>query len=167
VQYFNRKSSLNVEKIEIQANENILLANGSTLDSNNNTAALSIHFTTLIELKQPIVISFKLKQLQNGVYVKSFMNLDFELCGFYKSTGSNPVFKSVYSYARQFGIIPMRCPIKRGYYYLKDFVPRNSQFPDVLASNKYWFDVGVTNGPSTNLTAVMNFSLFMSIEKCV
>jgi Protein of unknown function (DUF1091) len=155
-----------VDKIEIQANERVIQANGTTLGPDNNTAALSVHFKTLVELKQPISIKFKLKQLTNGAYVKSFMDLDFELCGFYKSTGSNPVFKTLYSYAKKFGIIPTKCPVKKGYYYIKDFVPTSSQFPDLLPSNKYWFDVGVTTGLASNLTPVMNFSLFMSFEKC-
>jgi Protein of unknown function (DUF1091) len=166
-QYFSRKSSVNVDKIIIQANENVIQANGSTVGPDNNTTAVSIHFRTLIELKRPIFIRFNLKQMMNGAYVKSFLDMDFELCGFYKSTGMIPVFKTVYSYARQFGIIPMKCPIKRGYYYIKNFVVTSTQFPDVLPSNKYWFDVSVTNGPSSNLTSVMNFSLYISFEKYV
>jgi hypothetical protein len=67
----------------------------------------------LIDLEQPVIVRVTLNHFANGLYVKSFLNIEIDVCVFLKTTSGNPVFKRIYAETRQFGILPSKCPVKK------------------------------------------------------
>jgi hypothetical protein len=74
---------------------------------------LTAHVDILLELAEPTIIKLILKHFANGVYVKSFLAVNIDICTFFKATSSNPLFKKVYDFVRQFGKVVTRCPFKK------------------------------------------------------
>jgi hypothetical protein len=100
-----------MDKVVATSNENYLKMNAS-IETRNGLSSLTIHSNLLVELVKPIVVQLKLKHFANGVYVKSFINLEVEACDFFTTISSNPIANKIYEHVRKFGKIPTRCPIK-------------------------------------------------------
>jgi dihydroorotate dehydrogenase len=110
-----------MDKVVANPNAKYLTVNVS-IDNTNGVSRLNIHTDFLVELVKPIVAQINLKHFANGVYVKSFINIEVEACDFFKTSSSNPLANKFYEYARKFGKIATRCPIKK----VTEFVVNNN-----------------------------------------
>jgi Protein of unknown function (DUF1091) len=86
----------------------MVLAN-ATLD----TTKFSVNFDLQVDVPAPINIVITIKHFSNGAYVKSFLNVDTELCSFLKNKSQNLVFTNIFDYFRTMGKVGTRCPWKR------------------------------------------------------
>jgi Protein of unknown function (DUF1091) len=94
--------------VDILTNPSIVLANW-TLDSTK----ISVNLNFIVDVPSPINIVVTVKHFSNGAYVKSFLNVDTELCSFLKTKNQNLVFKQIFDYVRTMGKVGTRCPLKR------------------------------------------------------
>jgi hypothetical protein len=112
IKFFKRQSIFAIDRIIIKSNQNYLNLNASSTNATGEFT-LSAHVNILLEMAEPIIIKLILKHFDNGLYVKSFLVVNIDICTFFKATSSNPLFKKVYDFVRQFGKVVKRCPFKK------------------------------------------------------
>jgi Protein of unknown function (DUF1091) len=76
-------------------------------------AMITSYADFLVDVPAPIKVLLTLKHFSNGAYVRSFMNIEVEICGFLRTTDQNLVLRKIYEFMRSYGKIPNRCPLRR------------------------------------------------------
>jgi hypothetical protein len=103
---------LTLEKVEVETNPQYLLAN-VTIVKTNGVNKGSFNVSILNDIDASIFVNISLKQLIKNAYVPSYLNVELEICEFFKTNNANPIFKAIFNYVRQFGKLPSRCPFKK------------------------------------------------------
>jgi Protein of unknown function (DUF1091) len=108
LKFLKRNSIASFEKLEFKTDPTLVSMNASL--QNGTITAYAEFFS---DIPPPINFQLNLKHFSNGAYIKSFMNVEIDLCAFLKSTDQNPLFKKIFEFVRSFGKIFDRCPLKQ------------------------------------------------------
>jgi Protein of unknown function (DUF1091) len=91
-------------------------------------------------------VNFKIdKLLENGKYEPTFINFKREACQVLKQ--KNVIFDAIANSLKKLGVLPTRCPIKKGSYYMRNFKFDAEWFPGFVPHRFLRSELNITHKP--------------------
>jgi hypothetical protein len=92
------------------------------------------------------------------------MNTSMNICNIMSRVKTNPILRIIMKELMKSSNFPTACPIKKGVYYMKDFMLNDELLPPFLPEGKFMSNARLTRIVDGEEISVLRLTIFLEIE---
>lgn len=99
----------------------------------------------------------------NGEYQAMIKSGQVNMCEFFKKPERDPFLKILLETINKYGKMINRCPVKRGHFYLKDFIMDSNNLPPFTPVGDYKVDYSVSMKTKTEIIVIYRMIWYATV----